>query len=616
MKVRKFRVWNYKSIIDSEDCYPAQGVTVFAGKNEAGKTSLLEALEDFNPGKDIRGKAIPIQNEDNKPRISIWFNCSKEDLEGIFQTIGHTYEVKEDLTEIHLEKHYPNIYVLGDETSEKLGFTDDKGINKEALEQASKAPMETITAIFAAHPGHLATFQRPTTFDTSDLTGTLSEFEQLKANIEPILPNIPEPDQAALRNHIDALIELAKQTINSRSFKDKFIEEFEDYFPNFILFSSFSDVFPNTVPLAELEKNEWIKDLAIISDLDIEVVKSSNDRRKKDHKTQLNIDLNKDFEKFWEQDLSRLSIDWDNEKLYFWIEEDGHHYEPEIRSQGRKWHLAFYIRITARAREDSRNIILIDEPGLYLHAKAQRDILNKLEEAAADAQIIFSTHSPYLIEADKLDRVRLVQKTPKKGTVIENKIHKVADKETLTPIMTAIGLEMTDGITQINKVNNVVVEGPSDYYYLQAFKKIANLENINFIYGGGSGNMPKIGTILQGWGCNVIYLYDNDQGLKDALKNIKAEWVTTTQEMLLKVPIEGAIENIFRQSDYKKYVLVDEKIELKASNSDYAKSAKRDKVLDAKLFLGLVRSSTITLDKTTENNISKLFEIISEKFKS
>jgi predicted ATP-dependent endonuclease of OLD family len=357
-----------------------------------------------------------------------------------------------------------------------------------------------------------------------------------------------------------------------------------------------------------------VEDLSIISNLEIETIKSSNDRKKIDHKTQLNIDINEEFGKFWVQDLSKMFIEWDNEKLSFWILEDGHHYEPEIRSQGKRWFLAFYVKVTARARENF-NVILIDEPGLYLHAQAQKDVLNKLEDASEDAQIIFSTHSPYLIEADKLERIRLVQRTSAKGTTVENKIHKVADKETLTPILTAIGLEMTNSFSHIDRVNNFIIEGPSDFYFLQAFKKLTNTENINFIYGGGSGNMPKVGTILQGWGCNVFYLYDNDQGLKDALKNIKSDWITTTQEMIAKIPVEGAIEDIFSRDDYKKYVLRDEKTITKNTNSEYAKNSKRDKVLDAKLFLEYVNQNSVSLDKITENNIKKLIEILEAKFK-
>ena len=54
MKIVRFRIFNYKSIIDSGDCYPSDGVTILAGKNEAGKSSILEALEDFNFEKVIR----------------------------------------------------------------------------------------------------------------------------------------------------------------------------------------------------------------------------------------------------------------------------------------------------------------------------------------------------------------------------------------------------------------------------------------------------------------------------------------------------------------------------------------------------------------------------------
>ena len=48
MKIKKLRVKNYKSILDSGDVYFEEGITILAGMNESGKTSLLEALEDFD----------------------------------------------------------------------------------------------------------------------------------------------------------------------------------------------------------------------------------------------------------------------------------------------------------------------------------------------------------------------------------------------------------------------------------------------------------------------------------------------------------------------------------------------------------------------------------------
>lgn len=323
--------------------------------------------------------------------------------------------------------------------------------------------------------------------------------------------------------------------------------------------------------------------------------------------------MNDDYRRFWQQDLSSIVIDWDNQNLYFWIEENGEYYEPEIRSQGKRWHLAFYVKVTARAREDVESIILIDEPGLYLHAKAQQDVLKNLESAAVvGAQVFFSTHSPYLLEADKLARIRLVLKTDKLATVIENKIHKVADKETLTPILTAIGLEMSSGIAQLDRINNVVVEGPSDYYYLNALRKLIDGKEMNFVYGGGAGNMPMVGTILQGWGCNVIYLYDDDRGLKQAAKNIKKHWLTTAENVIAKIPVEGgAIEDIFSKADFIGHVLGEEDIEFEGSNSDYVKE-KGDKVLLAKQFVEIVETKKLTLDAETRTNAGKLFEVLEQ----
>lgn len=617
MKINKFRIWNYKSITDSQDCYPSKQVTILAGKNESGKTSILEALADFSTDKQIRDKAVPIQNEDLKPRIGIWFSVPSDDIKEILKTIGFLDGDEEtDLkdVEVYVEKQYPNTYILGEETIKVLNLDQPVGINTEEIQNQVKAPLDTIAAIFNAHPELQGNVPPP--MNAGNPEESIELFKKFKADIEPILPSIPDPDSKSLPIQIDQIIEILQKGVENRTYVDKFLKEFELYVPNFILFSSFNDIFPNTIDLDEIEGNSWIQDLEIISDLQPDTIKSNDDRKKKQHKTKINLEFNKEFKRFWVQDLAELSIDWDNQKLNFWIEENGYPYEPEIRSQGKRWYMAFYIRITARSKEDVRNVILIDEPGLYLHATAQKDVLNKLEEASKEAQIIFTTHSPYLIEADKLDRIRLIYRDLKSGTTVENKIHKVADKETLTPILTAIGLEMSNSISQIDRVRNVVVEGPSDYYYLQAFKNLYGSEDINYVFGGGSGNMPKVGTILQGWGCKVVYLYDSDQGLKNALKNIKREWITTTPELISKIPVDGAIEDIFSKSDYAKYILKQEKgLKFTSKNSEYAKTAKRDKVLDAKLFLESTSGSVI-LDKTSEANAKKILLELKSKFEN
>ncbi len=85
MKIKKFRIKNYKSIVDSGDCYADDKLTIFAGKNESGKTSILEALEDFNYGKKIDDKAKSLKYDETLPEITVTFEISVEELKEYFE---------------------------------------------------------------------------------------------------------------------------------------------------------------------------------------------------------------------------------------------------------------------------------------------------------------------------------------------------------------------------------------------------------------------------------------------------------------------------------------------------------------------------------------------------
>lgn len=608
MRIVKFQIKNYKSIIDSGECYPAELVTILAGKNESGKSSILEALYDFNLGQEINVKAIPIEDDSVKPEIQIWFSASKAEIERALSEadIDYTEDVPEHV-ELSIVKKYPKFFTISSDFQKSIpsDYSSDFIANIKTLHESLST--DAFKSSFKSFNLPLPTLR---VLD-SNIYLFKNDFTNWKNSIAPHLSAVTQSTgedrtSAIIDELSSALVEVTADSYGKTSV-GRFTNKVLQLCPNFILFDSFSDVFPNKIPFDELDKNEWITDLAAVSDLDIEIVRSENDRKKVTHKSEINAKMNKDFEQFWTQDLTNLAIDFDNQKLNFWIHENGHYYEPEIRSQGRRWHLAFYIKVSARSREDADNVILIDEPGLYLHANAQRDILKNLEQCAAKAPIIFSTHSPYLIESDKLERIRLVQKVETKGTFVENKIHKVSDKETLTPILTAIGLELNRGIVSVDKERNVVVEGISDYYYLNAFLQKLGKENLHFVHGGSSGNMPKVGTILQGWGCKVLYLYDNDQAYKDAAKNIKSEWTAITKNLLQKIPVNGAIEDMFTPKDFAEHVYGCDVAELTGKNSEFMD--KKDKALKAKSFREKIATNPeLELEQETLDNFRKLID--------
>jgi AAA15 family ATPase/GTPase len=538
MRVLSFRVRNYKSIKDSGICYLAEGITILAGKNESGKTSLLEALEDFSVGRSIRQEAIPIHDESAIPQIAVTFAVDEQTLEEIIGRPALGHEKKS--VEVEVTKTYPNEFSVHLSAPKKLGLVDD------APEAAS-------------------TDESPA--DASAMS--LAQFN-------------------------DALLQKL---------------------PNFILFSSFEDVFPSEIPLTVAASHPLIQDLDAISNLRLDLIQSGTSPQKKKHKRQLNLQVNEEYKKYWTQDDTNLEIDWDSSNLQFFVEEDGEFYPPDRRSKGKQWHLAFYVRVTARSKDDVDNVILIDEPGLFLHATAQRDILEKLEASAKDVQVMFTTHSPYLLEADKLDRIRLVTRTAAKGTRIENMIHKVADKEALTPILTAIGLEAACGIADVNKLKNVVVEGPSDWYYLQALSEIVGQSGVNFVFGGGAGNMPIVGTILAGWGCHVLYLYDNDKGKRDAVRAIKKSWLISDDAILTPTDNAGdAIEDLFSPDDFKAFVLKDSSKSYSGANSEYVKKSGLNKVMLAREFMRASRLAKPKLDAATTQAVEKLMKRFQSAF--
>ncbi len=117
MKLIKFRISNYKSIRDTGDCRLASDLTILAGKNEAGKTAILEALRDFDTDAEIPVAAVPL-DDSGEPSLELSFEIDKATLEQILQQSGATLgtETKKHILEngLTLQKDYGNDYHLDD----------------------------------------------------------------------------------------------------------------------------------------------------------------------------------------------------------------------------------------------------------------------------------------------------------------------------------------------------------------------------------------------------------------------------------------------------------------------------------------------------------------------
>ena len=136
------------------------------------------------------------------------------------------------------------------------------------------------------------------------------------------------------------------------------------------------------------------------------------------------------------------------------------------RSRGFVWFFSFLAYFSKLEEESTQPLILLlDEPGLSLHATAQHDLLRFINERlAARHQVIFTTHSPFMIDPHNFGCVRTVIDAPETGTTVSSDILKT-DAESAFPLHAALGVELTQ--TLFVGPNVLLVEGPSDVIYLQ-----------------------------------------------------------------------------------------------------------------------------------------------------
>jgi predicted ATP-dependent endonuclease of OLD family len=140
------------------------------------------------------------------------------------------------------------------------------------------------------------------------------------------------------------------------------------------------------------------------------------------------------------------------------------------RSSGFRWFFSFLTAFSRYEFDDTPIIILLDEPGLGLHATAQRDFLRFIEERLSQrCQVIYTTHSPFMIQPDHLERARLVEdKGRERGSVTTSDVL-TTDSDTLFPLQAALGYDIAQHLF-IAK-DNLVVEGPSDFLFMQTISE-------------------------------------------------------------------------------------------------------------------------------------------------
>ena len=201
------------------------------------------------------------------------------------------------------------------------------------------------------------------------------------------------------------------------------------------------------------------------------------------------------------------------------------------RSSGFIWFFSFLVWFSQlRQHYGERLIVLLDEPGLSLHARAQQDLLRYIRERLAPHhQVVYTTHSPFMIDPENLLAVRIVEDlVDQKGTVLGTKVRDdvfAIEPDTIFPLQAALGYDITQ--TLFVGKNVVLVEGPSDLLYLKWFSselRRQGREGLDHRWVitpcGGIDKVASFLALFGGSGLRVAVVTDFHHGIKYKVRDL------------------------------------------------------------------------------------------------
>jgi hypothetical protein len=257
-------------------------------------------------------------------------------------------------------------------------------------------------------------------------------------------------------------------------------------------------------------------------------------------------DLTKRFREWWKQGDYTFEFQADGDHFRIWVSDQRRPEKVELedRSSGLQWFLSFYLVFLVESSRDHHNaILLLDEPGLSLHPLAQRDLSAFFENLAATNQIVYTTHSPFLVDADLLDRVRKVFVAADGSTKASADLRQGSDNPRKSgatyAIYSALNMNVSESI--LYGCHPIIVEGPSDQHYLALIKtlliggqKISPKRELVFPPSHGARNAKVVASILTGRDEVLpVMLLDGDEAGRKMATDMQNGLYQTSKDRIL-----------------------------------------------------------------------------------
>lgn len=605
MKFSEFLIKNFKGIENVKvklDKSPEANIYTLVGLNESGKTTILEAINFFNPN-DKGLSALELPGATIKD-YNILIPISRRD--NFNDTI---------LIEVTLSLDKEDYKKINSHANEKTLFREVKAVDKIKYHRNYRFKDSKFTELDSRWTG---------------FEGWLKT-EQVKKYIQ-IDDKVYSKDNTQLSTFCSSLIPSIL------------------YFPNF-LFDFPSKIYLETKAEATAKETFYLE---LVQDILYSLENSSNikthlvDRIKSgdaNDRRNLNSLLQKMSKKVtdvvfeaWNRIFKReikdtrivINYSTDSEGLpylEFEIEAQDGIYQINERSLGFRWFFIFLLFTQFRPfRKDTpQNIIyLFDEPASNLHSSAQKQLLKSFENLTKNSKIIYTTHSHHLINPNWLESTY----------VVKNEGLKLEDTETYNIKKTNISIEPYRDFV-INHPHNtayfqpildvldyspsnleslpncVLMEGKNDFYTLAYFQEVilSKPTKLNIAPSTGSGNLDTLISLYIGWGKDFIILLDSDkEGAKQKERYIEKFGIIVEPRIFTLEDIDPS----WKKSKMEK--LFDNSEALQFQQTTYPSSTTLNKThFNRTIQECLINRRGFAFNAKTKNNLDKVWIFLDNK---
>lgn len=561
MRLKSFRVQKFRNVLDSGEVVVDPGVTALVGKNESGKTAILEALYRFNPAYSDDDFSVI----EHYPRWMEVRDRKSGEVEKA-RPITVEFELDEADTQAVAE-------VLGDGVINDTGLkvqVDYDGNRTVTVPCSYRQAIANICDRIGLSSTNRKRFEK-----AEDLADMKRIVEAWRAQVDAEGSNPPK-----------ALVDLEEEM--SRTGNEVWREAWKvlkPRLPKFFYFHQYSQL-PGRVDLSKLtdESDEpassalqTARALLMLAGTETSMLADETYEVRKAELEAVSNELTSQVFDYWTQNPD-LSVEMDVDKetqqqpdgqhavaryLETRVKDRRHGYTNNFsqRSVGFQWFFSFLAAFSEFEDSESPVVVLLDEPALNLHGKAQADYLRFIDERlAVNHQVIYTTHSPFMVEPGRLNRVRIVEDHgPELGSVVSTSVL-AKDPDSIFPLQAALGYDIAQSLFVGG--NNLVVEGTSDFTYLSIIGRyLSGLgrrsldDRWKITPVGGAQNIPTFVALL-GSHLDVTVLIDSSsnsrevQRLNDMVATglLDGSRLVTVGEVLEKKNAD--IEDLFSVEDY------------------------------------------------------------------